>query len=285
MAGRIEPIPLRIAGEPGLAGEEVVAAEGIGDEGRAPVVVLHGLTATRRYVVHGSVALARRGHRMVLYDARGHGESDPAGAAGDYGYGDLAGDLRRVLAERCPGEAPILIGHSMGAHTAAALALSRSAGLAGLVLICPASLGEPILDEAAAYWDRLADGLERGGVEGFLDAYDEDLDPEWRETLLRIARERLSRHRSPEAVADALRAVPRSLPFEGLGELEFLGVPTLVVASRDEADPGHPYAIAEAWAERIPGAELISEDPGSSPLAWQGGRLSRAIADWAERAL
>ncbi len=134
-----------------------------------------------------------------------------------------------------------------------------------------------------AYWNALADGLERGGVEGFIEAYDHDLDPEWRETLLRIARDRLGRHRHPEAVAQALREVPRSRPFEDLAELEFLDLPALVVASHDDADPGHPRAVAEAWAERLPQATLVSEQPGSSPLAWQGGRLSRAIAEFCER--
>jgi hypothetical protein len=53
------------------------------------------------------------------------------------------------------------------------------------------------------------------------------------------------------------------------------------VPSRDEADPGHPYAIGERYAEAIPGARLVSEEPGRSPLAWQGGQLSRVIADTA----
>jgi len=276
VARPLEPAPFTLADEPALAGEEV--GEG------PPVVLLHGLTATRRYVVHGSVALARSGRRLILYDARGHGESDPAPAGEDYGYDSLVSDLGRVIGQRCPGERPVLAGHSMGAHTAAALALARGVDLAGLVLVCPASLGESPSEEQAAEWDRLADGMERDGVEGFLAAYDDGLDPAWRETLVRIARERLGRHRHPGAVAAALREVPQSLPFEGLAELEFLDLPTLVVASRDEADPGHPYAIAEAWSERIPGAELISEEPGQSPLAWQGGRLSRAIADFLDRA-
>jgi 3-oxoadipate enol-lactonase len=129
----------------------------------------------------------------------------------------------------------------------------------------------------------LADGLERGGVEGFIEAYDHDLDAEWRDTMLRITRDRLGRHRHPEAVAQALREVPRSRPFEDLAELEFLDVPALVVASHDEADPGHPRAVAEAWAERLPQATLIGEEPGASPLAWQGGRLSREIAEFCER--
>ena len=96
--------------------------------------------------------------------------------------------------------------------------------------------------------------------------------------MLRITRERISLHRHPEALARALREVPRSRPFETIGDLEILEVPALVVASHDVADPGHPYAVAEAYAERLPEARLISEAEGESPLAWQGGRLSREIA-------
>ena len=45
-----------------------------------PIVLLHGLTATRRYVVMGSRALERACHRVVAYDARGHGRSTAAPA-------------------------------------------------------------------------------------------------------------------------------------------------------------------------------------------------------------
>ena len=62
-------------------------------------------------------------------------------------------------------------------------------------------------------------------------------------------------------------------------------MPALVVASHDEADPGHPYAVAAAYAEALPRARLISEEQGESPLAWQGGKLSRAIADFYNDAL
>jgi 3-oxoadipate enol-lactonase len=235
-------------------------------------------------VLHGSLTLARRGYRLVSYDARGHGESSPAPEGEGYGYEQLTRDLAAVLADRCPGERPVLGGHSMGCHTAVAYALDHADEVGALVLAGPVTLGIPATDESLAGWDRLADGLERAGVEGFMEAYEADLgvDPSWRETALRITRERMDRHRHPEAVARALREVPRSLPFEGLAELETLAVPALVVASYDEADPGHPYAIAEAWAERLPDARLVSEEPGKSPLAWQGGRLSRVIADFLE---
>ena len=277
MTEPLRPEPFEV--DPGghvLSGEEV---------GEGPAIVqLHGLTATRRYVLHGSVALARRDYRLVSYDARGHGESSPAPEGSGYGYEVLAADLAAVLAERAA-ERPVLAGHSMGCHTAIAHALENADSVGALVLVGPSTLGLSASDESLAYWDHLAQGLEQGGVDGFMAAYEDEMEvpPDWQETVLRINRERMQRHRHPEAVARALHEVPRSLAFDGLEELETLDVPALVVASHDEADPGHPYAIAEAWAERLPAGELISEEPGKSPLAWQGGRLSRAIADFLEQ--
>ncbi len=152
--------------------------------------------------------------------------------------------------------------------------------MSGLVVVTPAF--EPDGDDEEARlerWDRLSAGLRDGGVEGFVEAYGEPKVPEqWRETVFKVLRQRLSQHDHPEALADALRAVPRSRPFESWDELAELDLPAVVVASRDEADPEHPYAVGERYAEAIPGAELVSEEPGSSPMAWQGSRLSKVIA-------
>jgi pimeloyl-ACP methyl ester carboxylesterase len=261
---------------------QALVGEALG-EGPA-VVLLHGITASRRYVVHGSKILPRRGLRAIAFDARGHGESSPAPSGGGYSYGEMFDDLGAVLdAEMGEGHA-VLAGHSMGAHTAAGFALRSPDRLAGVVLIGPAYPGLPTSDEVLANWDRLADGLEQGGIEGFLAAYErQGLNPEWRDTLIRITRERLSAHAHPEAVAQAMREVPRDVPFDGLDELEFLDLPAMVVASYDEADPGHPYAVADAYAARLPNARLVSEDQGQSPLAWQGGKLSREIARFCEQ--
>jgi pimeloyl-ACP methyl ester carboxylesterase len=252
--------------------------------GTGPAVVqAHGITAARKYVTHGSKLLQRRGLTAVAYDARGHGESGPAPAGEGYEYPELARDMGAVVESQSPEARVVIAGHSMGAHTGAAYTLANSDRVAGLVAIGPSSRGTPVSDESIAYWDRLADGLERGGVDGFVDAYDDGThDPQWREVVLRLARQRLGLHRDLNAVAAALRSTTRSVPFDGLESLESLAVPTLVVASHDTADPGHPYGVAEEWTERIPGARMVSEAEGESPLAWQGGKLSREIAAFAE---
>lgn len=251
-----------------------------------PIVLCHGITATGRYVIHGSRALERAGNRVISYDARGHGESDPAPAGEGYGYPRLVADLERVVAAEV-GEGPfVLAGHSMGAHTAVAYALRHPGRLTGLVAIGPVYLGE-VAPASLAYWDGLAQALERDGVDGFVDYIDrhQRIDPAWRDSVLGFTRARMLLHRHPEALVQALREVPRSRPFESLEELERLEIPALVVASHDDADPGHPYAAAAAYAERLPRARLIGEKPGQSPLAWQGGKLSREMAAFYAEAL
>lgn len=244
-----------------------------------PIVLCHGLTASRRYVVHGSRALERAGHRVITYDARGHGESDPAPAGQSYGYPELIADLERVVEAEVATERFLLGGHSMGAHTAVGYALAHPERLSGLVIIGPTYTGE-LSDEALAYWDGLAAALEGEGIDGFVEYLTREgtTAADWRESVARISRERMELHRDPRELARALRETPASRPFGSLDDLAGLNVPALVVASGDEADPGHPYAVAAAYAAALPRARLISEDEGQSPLAWQGGRLSREIA-------
>jgi pimeloyl-ACP methyl ester carboxylesterase len=271
MADITDPEPFEVE-----SGGVTIAGETLGEG--PDVVLTHGLTATRRYTVMGSKALPRAGFRLTTFDARGHGESSPAPERSAYEYRDLVEDMRAVL-DHLGVEKAAIGGASMGAHTAMAFALAWPERVSALVQITPAYDGDPREDEGdLADWDRLADGLERGGVDGFLDAYDPKTDERYRDTVLKVVRQRLERHRHLDAVADALRVVPRSLAFEGLEELEHVEIPTLIVASRDEADPGHPYAVGKAYAERLPDAKLVTEDEGKSPLAWQGARLSKEIA-------
>lgn len=260
-----------------LAVEE--AGEGI------PVVLAHGLTATRRYVVMGSRLLQRSGHRVIAYDARGHGRSSPAPSPGAYTYEDLGGDLLAVLDE-LEIERAVLAGASMGAHTLLWVALHAPERVGAMVLITPAF--DPATNDDQArleQWDALADGLRSGGVDGFLAARAVPAAPSaWEASVVKVTRQRLSEHEHLLAVADALSAVPRSRPFEALEDLAAVAAPVTVVASDDEPDPGHPEAIGEAYAAAIAGARLVTDAPGHSPIAWQGSQLSMLIADVARQA-
>lgn len=275
-----KPAPFEIGSSSGAGGERRIAGEASGDG--PPVVLLHGLTATRRYVVLGSRLLERSGHRVIAYDAAGHGSSAPAPARA-YGYPDQVADLEAVL--RFAGaDRPVLVGNSMGAHAALGFALREPGRIAALVLITPAYDGAPRSDlDALGRWDALADALERDGVEGFLRVYEPEARGRWAQKVLDFTRQRLERHEHPSAVADALRVVPRSAAFDGLEPLRELDVPALVVGSRDDADPGHPLTVAKAYVDRLPRGELVVEKEGESPLAWRGAQLSRVIVDFLRR--
>jgi pimeloyl-ACP methyl ester carboxylesterase len=278
-SARPEPVPLAVEPVPGLT----LAGDSTGDG--SPLVLLHGLTATRRNVVQGSRHLAGRGRRLVAYDARGHGESSPAPSPDAYEYSDMAADLGAV-ADRLELERFGLVGASMGAATAVRYALEHGDRLTALVLITPAYLGAGRLGaDALAHWDSLAEALESGDVDAFVDRTGAGALPErWREPARVATRQRIERHRDLEAVARALRIVSRSVAFDDPGELAEIAVPTLIVGTRDAGDPGHPLAVAEEYAGRIPRSELAVESEGDTPLAWQGARLSRTIGAFLDRA-
>jgi hypothetical protein len=130
----------------------------------------------------------------------------------------------------------------------------------------------------------MAAELERGGVDAFVEAAQpEDLPERWREVAREATRQRMERHADGPAVADALRQVPRSVAWKGLDALGDLDVPVLIVGSRDEADALHPLGVAQEYDRKLPRSELVVEEKGKSPLAWQGARLSGVIGDFLER--
>lgn len=167
----------------------------------------------------------------------------------------------------------------MGAHTVLAWTLENLDRVTGIALIGPVyTEGREAMPDDR--WDERALALERGGPEEFarLAGSEFEGDDDARETIERIALDRTRRHLYPEAVAQGLREVPRSRAVAEMDSLGALSVPTLIVGSHDTHDPGHPLAVAELYAELIPSAELVVEDEGEPPLAWQGGRLSRVLA-------
>jgi pimeloyl-ACP methyl ester carboxylesterase len=169
----------------------------------------------------------------------------------------------------------------MGAATAMAFALAHPERVPALVQITPAYAGHP--HEADA-WERLAAALEQGGIEEFVRVAQPDGIPgRWREVAREATRQRMERHQHLRAVAQALRQVPRSSAWEGLDPLDRLDLPVLIVGSRDEADPLHPLTVAREYERRLPRGELVVEEEGKSPLAWQGARLSGVIGEFLRR--
>ena len=192
-------------------------------------------------------------------------------------------DLEAVL-DHLELERAALVGSSMGAATAMAFTLEHPERVPALVQVTPAYTGYARTgDVDGEVWERLADALN-GGIEEFVQvAQPDDIPERWRAVAREATRQRMERHEHLDAVAQALREIPGSVAWKGLEPLASLEVPVLIVGSQDDADSLHPLGIAEEYDRKLPNAELVVEDKGESPLAWQGARLSNVIADFFER--
>jgi lipase len=114
-----------------VAGDGVQLAFGYWPGRGAPLVALHGLTAS--YVSFAGVAEHLAGRRALFaLDLRGRGRSDKP--AGPYGMAQHAADVAAAMRAMGLGSS-IIVGHSMGGFVATALASQSPELVAGLVLI------------------------------------------------------------------------------------------------------------------------------------------------------
>jgi hypothetical protein len=155
--------------------------------------------------------------------------------------------------------------------------------VAGIVAITPAfDPGKATSRRDLADARRVAELVRRNGVEGFLEGLALVGDP-----LVEVApnevRKRMTLHRDLHALADALERIVRSRPFDSLADLSAIGVPALVVASRDKLDPGHPHDLAVAYHESLPHSELCCEPEGRAPLAWSRRKLGPRVLEFARK--
>ncbi len=120
---------------------------------QATVVVAHAMMCDARTFGRGfTAALVGAGFRVVSFDFRGHGGSGPrAGDGGDWSYDDLVRfDVPAIVdhARRAHGGPVALVGHSLGAHTAAAALGLGLIELDALVLVA-GNVWLPSLDPSA----------------------------------------------------------------------------------------------------------------------------------------
>ena len=183
----------------------------------------------------------------------GHGGSEPAPDPDAYGYECLAADLIDVMDELGI-ERAVLAGASMGAHTAIRVALEEPDLVAGLVLITPAF--HPDHPPGLERWDRAERGAAQRRRRRLRRGLRRGASTSTSATARRCSRSSASAssatstpRRSPTRCA-ACRARSRST---SLDDLERIEAPTIVVPSRDEADPGHPLEVGEEYAPPDPG--------------------------------
>lgn len=243
-------------------------------------VLVHGWTNDRR--VWGAVAkrLVARGHRVVVYDQRGHGQST-VGSAG-LAIDALGADLRAVL-EHLDVRDAIVAGHSMGGMAAQAFAVSHSQVLtdrvAALVLVSSACDGAGRGGWRGVFTDwAVADtALALPAVAPFLVRFTVGRRPHLGHL---VAQRELFTATSPP-IRRQLRAAMRAMDLgPSLGEI---AVPVHIVTGR--RDQLLAVARSERIAELIPHAQLTVMDDHGHMLPWEAtDELVDVLADAASAA-
>jgi 3-oxoadipate enol-lactonase len=248
------------------------------DEGRGePVLLLvHGFPLQAR-MWEPQIQAFSGGHRIVIPDLYGFGDSEVPSDRSDYSVDAYADQVAGVAAELGLGRV-VLAGVSMGGYIALALARRHPGLLAGLVLAD--TRAEPDSDEARQRRSDQQVFLGGAGdldtlVDGLLDTMVGKRSPRRSEVLEQARAWMLGTAREGWIGAlEAMKQRPDSRP--GLAAID---VPTLVVVGED--DELTPPAAAEALVGGIPGARLVVV-PATGHLSnlENPDAFNRALADF-----
>lgn len=230
-----------------------------------PVIVLvHGWTNDRR--VWGAVAkrLVATGHRVVLYDQRGHGGSTVG--SGGLAIDALAVDLRAVL-EHLDVRDAVVAGHSMGGMAAQAFAIAHREVLedrvAALLLVASACdrAGRGGWRGVFTDWGIADRVLALSVLAPFLVRFSVGRRPH----LGHLAAQRDLFTATPPAIRRQLRAAMRAMDLSrSLGEI---AVPVHIVTG--QRDQLLAVARSERIAQLITHAELTVLDDCGHMLPWE----------------
>jgi pimeloyl-ACP methyl ester carboxylesterase len=234
-----------------------------------PFVFQHGLGGD----VHQPAGLFRppKGIRLLCFDARAHGQTQPLGDPCALTF-DVFGEDLVALLDYLGLERAVIGGISLGAGVALNVAVRYPRRVAGLMLSRPAWLASPMPRENVARYAAIARLLRAVGaadnpdraLRRALAEFEASLDyrgllassPDTAQSL----RSQFSNERAVEAVA-RLERLPADRPLPDLRGAAAIRVPALVLAHRQ--DPIHPFEFGARLARTIPGAEFVELTPKS----------------------
>ena len=202
-----------------------------------PLLLTHGYSSTSA-MWQGQVAALSRNHQLVLWDMRGHGQSDypddPAAYSEASTVADMAALLDAVGADRA-----IIGGLSLGGYMSLAFYRAHPERVRALLIIDTGPGFKK--DEAREAWNRRA--YEAG----------DRFDREGLSVLKSLSRERSTvSHRDATGLARAARGMLTQRDAGVIEQLPGIKVPSLVVVGADDT----PFlAASDYMAAKIPGAK------------------------------
>jgi pimeloyl-ACP methyl ester carboxylesterase len=195
------------------------------------------------------------GYRLITMECRGHGETRPLGDPDKISLAAFVDDLCALLDQLALPQV-VIGGISMGAAVALMMTLRFPERVRGLVLSRPAWLDQPMPPNSALY-PVIAQLIRQYGAAHGLERFLQSAEYlEIARTAPDAARSLCGQFTHPRAEETVvkLERIPHDAPSHDRQEWAAIGVPTLVLANRQ--DPIHPFAYGEIIAQLIPRAEF-----------------------------
>jgi len=233
-----------------------------GDAG--PFIILtHGFSATSQ-MWRGQIAEFSKKHRLVIWDMRGHGQSDYPDDAGAYSEEATIEDIAALL-DAVGAETAIVGGLSLGGYMSLAFYAAHPQRVSALLIV---DTGPGFRNDGAREnWNKyaLATGAKLAS-EGL--------------ALLRSAspERSASEHRSSFGLVHAARGMLTQKDAHVINCLPDIAVPTLVVVGAND----QPFlGAADYMAKRIPGAQkVVIADAGHASNIDQPAIFNKAVSDF-----
>jgi pimeloyl-ACP methyl ester carboxylesterase len=232
--------------------------------GEGPVILLsHGYSATSQ-MWRGQIEALSKHYRLVIWDMRGHGQSDYPDDPAAYSEPATVADMAAIL-DAVGAETAIVGGLSLGGYMSLAFNRVHPERVRALLII---DTGPGYRnDEARAGWNanalRTAERYEKEGL-GRLAAGSPEM--------------RMSKHRNAEGLAKAARGMLTQHDPAVLNSLTTITVPSLVLVGADDT----PFlAASDYMAAKIPGAvKVVILRAGHAANIDQPEAFNRAVLDF-----
>jgi pimeloyl-ACP methyl ester carboxylesterase len=204
-----------------------------------PLLLTHGYSSTSA-MWHGQVDALAKDHKLILWDMRGHGQSDYPDDPHAYSEALTVGDMAAIL-DTVGSKRAVIGGLSLGGYMSLAFTRAYPQRVRALLIIDTGPGFKK--DEAREVWNKRAhdtgDRFEREGLE----------------VLKSASRERSSvTHRDASGLARAARGMLTQRDARVIESLPDIKVPSLIVVGADDT----PFlAASDYMAAKIPGAQKV----------------------------
>ena len=228
------------------------------DQGMGPaIMLLHGFTGSVSTWTNLTSVIGER-HRVIAIDLLGHGQSEAPADPSRYSMPETIADVFAIL-DCLEISSLSLLGYSLGGRVALSLAVAAPAQIDRLILesASPGLASSVERSDRLQSDERLAEILDRDGLEAFVDRWEQVPLLSSQRTLAPTVRDRLRRQRlqgNAIGLAGSLRGMGTGMMPPMYDRLPEVTCPTLLVVG----DLDQKYrTVGETLALGLPDAKLL----------------------------